>query len=152
MLQSQKGERYCLQRIYQAARKEATIAQSAARNADTSKKITANSNPLDDLNERQRKIYNELPITFSTAEGLEIAMEYNIPEPSTAPINVAPQSPMALIHTLFIVYYSVYLKDHYPTIYLPNGSLPIIQEMPKQQTYVVMAVAGMVSHSGSIGL
>lgn len=111
-----------------------------------------NSNPLDDLNERQRKIYNELPITFSTAEGLEIAMEYNIPEPSTAPINVAPQSPMALIHTLFIVYYSVYLKDHYPTIYLPNGSLPIIQEMPKQQTYVVMAVAGMVSHSGSIGL
>ena len=39
-----------------------------------------NSNPLDDLNERQRKIYNELPITFSTAEGLEIAMEYNIPE------------------------------------------------------------------------
>ena len=51
-----------------------------------------------------------------------------IPKPSTAP------------------------KDHYPTIYLPNGSLPIIQEMPKQQTYVVMAVAGMVSHSGSIGL
>ena len=42
MLQSQKGERYCLQRIYQAARKEATIAQSAARNADASKKITAN--------------------------------------------------------------------------------------------------------------
>lgn len=39
-----------------------------------------NSNPLDDLNERQRKIYNELPITFSTAERLEIAMEYNIPE------------------------------------------------------------------------
>ena len=44
------------------------------------------------------------------------------------------------------------MEDHYPTIYLPNGSLPIIQEMPKQQTYVVMAVAGMVSHSGSIGL
>lgn len=31
-------------------------------------------NPLEDLTERQRQIYKELPISFSTQEGLEIAM------------------------------------------------------------------------------
>ena len=41
MPHSQKGERHCLQRIYQAARKEEAVAQSAAWNAAASKKITA---------------------------------------------------------------------------------------------------------------
>ena len=41
MLPRQKGERPCLRRIPQTARKEKTIAKSAARNAAASKKITA---------------------------------------------------------------------------------------------------------------
>ena len=41
MPHSQKGERHCLQRIYQAARKEEAVAQSAAWNAAARKKITA---------------------------------------------------------------------------------------------------------------
>ena len=41
MLHRQKGERPCLRRISQTARKEKAIAKSAARNAAASKKITA---------------------------------------------------------------------------------------------------------------
>ena len=41
MLHRQKGERPCLRRISQTARKEEAIAKSAARNAAASKKITA---------------------------------------------------------------------------------------------------------------
>ena len=41
MLHRQKGERPCLRRIPQTARKEKAIAKSAARNAAASKKITA---------------------------------------------------------------------------------------------------------------
>ncbi len=41
MLHRQKGERPCLRRIFQTARKEKAIAKSAARNAVASKKITA---------------------------------------------------------------------------------------------------------------
>ena len=41
MLHWQKGERPCLRRIPQTARKEKAIAKSAARNAAASKKITA---------------------------------------------------------------------------------------------------------------
>ena len=41
MPHSQKGERHYLQRIYQAARKEEAVAQSAAWNAAASKKIKA---------------------------------------------------------------------------------------------------------------
>lgn len=37
-------------------------------------------NPLEDLNERQRQIYRELPINFSTAEGLEIALGFGSSE------------------------------------------------------------------------
>ena len=37
----------------------------------------------------------------------------------------------------------------YPTMYLPNGSLLIVQDMTKLQMYVEMAVAGMVSQAGS---
>ena len=43
MLHRQKGERPCLRRIFQTARKEKTIAKSAARNAAASKKITPKS-------------------------------------------------------------------------------------------------------------
>lgn len=38
------------------------------------------SNPIDDLTEKQKKIYLELPISFTTAEGLEIACESNMSE------------------------------------------------------------------------
>ena len=41
MIPRQKGERPCLRRIFQTARKEKAIAKSAARNAAASKKITA---------------------------------------------------------------------------------------------------------------
>ena len=41
MLHRQKGERHCLRRIFQTARKEKVIAKSAVRNAAASKKITA---------------------------------------------------------------------------------------------------------------
>ena len=41
MLHRQKGERPCLRRISQTARKEKAIAKSTARNAAASKKITA---------------------------------------------------------------------------------------------------------------
>ena len=41
MLHREKGERHCLRRIPQTARKEKAIAKSAARNAAASKKITA---------------------------------------------------------------------------------------------------------------
>ena len=39
-----------------------------------------NSNPLDELTEKQRKIYNDLPITFETKEALESAAEYGMPD------------------------------------------------------------------------
>ena len=38
------------------------------------------SNPIDDLTEKQKKIYLELPISFTTSEGLEIACENNMSE------------------------------------------------------------------------
>lgn len=38
------------------------------------------SNPIEDLTEKQKKIYLELPISFTTAEGLEIACESNMSE------------------------------------------------------------------------
>ena len=39
-----------------------------------------NNNPLDQLTERQRKIYNDLPISFTTAEGVEVAKEWELGE------------------------------------------------------------------------
>ena len=39
-----------------------------------------NLNPIDELNEKQRKIYLELPISFTTAEGLEVAAEFDMSE------------------------------------------------------------------------
>lgn len=38
------------------------------------------SNPIEDLTEKQKKIYLELPISFTTSEGLEIACENNMSE------------------------------------------------------------------------
>lgn len=38
------------------------------------------SNPIDNLTEKQKKIYLELPISFTTSEGLEIACENNMSE------------------------------------------------------------------------
>ena len=37
-------------------------------------------NPIDDMTEKQKKIYLELPISFTTAEGLELAYEHGISE------------------------------------------------------------------------
>jgi hypothetical protein len=39
-----------------------------------------NLNPIDELNEKQRKIYLELPISFTTAEGLEVAAGFDMSE------------------------------------------------------------------------
>ena len=36
--------------------------------------------PIDDMTETQKKIYLELPISFTTAEGLELAYEHGISE------------------------------------------------------------------------
>ena len=38
------------------------------------------SNPLDELTEKQRKIYNDLPISFPTSEAVETALEYGMSE------------------------------------------------------------------------
>lgn len=38
------------------------------------------SNPLNNLTEKQRAIYNDLPITFDTGEGIEIAKEHKVSE------------------------------------------------------------------------
>ena len=38
------------------------------------------SNPLDELNDRQRRVYAELPITFETAYGIDTAKECGMPE------------------------------------------------------------------------
>ena len=38
------------------------------------------SNPLNELNDRQRRVYAELPITFETAYGIDTAKECGMPE------------------------------------------------------------------------
>jgi len=37
-------------------------------------------NPVDELTEKQKSIYNELPISFSTSEGIEVAMANEVSE------------------------------------------------------------------------
>lgn len=39
-----------------------------------------NCNPLDELNEKQRRIYNELPISFPTSEAIEVASTHGMSE------------------------------------------------------------------------
>ena len=69
-------------------------------------------------------------------------------------VNTKDKIVRMLLFIAFLFNYLVVslLENFYPTIYLPIGSLPIAQEIPKQQMYVEMAVAGIVSHSGNVGL
>ena len=39
-----------------------------------------NCNPLDELNEKQHRIYNELPISFPTSEAIEVASTHGMSE------------------------------------------------------------------------
>ena len=93
-----KMERYCIRfSIVLEALKYATTnktfktisAQSIKGGIDLCYYFTAcglkarkkfNLNPIDELNEKQKKIYLELPISFTTAEGIEVASQLDMSE------------------------------------------------------------------------
>ena len=106
----QKGERYCLHRIYQTARKEKGMARNMTRNAAASKKITASvpKTQTPSITSLSPQLHTQppastvtSPATTATHSANKKHHQYKTPPASTVTPPGCPKSPLLKVQSAF---------------------------------------------------